>query len=129
LGGADSCLYQLVIRLRRKRFIEVGRLGRFAFPSGYYIYTGSARRGLESRTARHLRKEKRLRWHVDYLLVLARVVGVARYREGPLSECELSRKVEGLPGSGIVAPGFGSSDCKCSTHLFHFRRDPTRELG
>ncbi|MDG6902673.1 MAG: GIY-YIG nuclease family protein [Nitrososphaerota archaeon] len=68
MEGTDSGLYQLVIRLKRKQSIGVGRLGRFAFPSGYYVYTGSARRGLESRIARHLRKEKRLRWHVDYVL-------------------------------------------------------------
>ena len=125
----DSGLYQLVIRLGEKHVIDVGRLGRFAFPAGYYVYTGSARRGLEARVARHLRKEKRLRWHVDYLLTRARVVEVKRYREGRISECELSRRVEGLPGSDVVAPGFGSSDCRCSTHLFHFRRNPARELG
>ncbi len=128
-GDSDLGLYQLVIRLRREQPIEVGRLGRSAFPSGYYVYTGSARRGLESRIARHLRKEKRVRWHVDYLLVWARVVGVVRYREGSLSECEHSRKVERLPGGNIVAPGFGSSDCRCHTHLFHFRRNSAQELG
>lgn len=126
----DSGLYQLVILLRTTRVIRVGEHGRFSFPRGYYVYTGIARRGLESRIARHLRKErKRLRWHIDYLLRRARIVEVKRYRGGHLSECELSRRAEGLPGSDIIAPGFGSSDCGCSTHLFHFRRNPSQELG
>ena len=129
MEGTDSGLYQLVIRLKRKQSIGVGRLGRFAFPSGYYVYTGSAERGLESRIARHLRKEKRLRWHIDYVLRYGDIAEVKRYRGRRLSECGLNRKVERLPGGNIVAPGFGSSDCRCSTHLFHFRRNPAQELG
>lgn len=121
-------MYQLVIRLRRKRVVDVGRLGRFSFPAGYYVYTGSARRGREERIARHLRREKRMRWHVDYLLRYGRILGVRRHRGDNLSECRLNREVERLPGSGIVVPRFGSSDCGCSTHLYHFRRNPIREL-
>jgi sugar fermentation stimulation protein A len=128
-SSTNSGLYQLVIRLGRRRAIDVGHLGRFVFPSGYYVYTGSAKRGLESRIARHLRMEKGLRWHIDYLLSQARIVEVKRYYSGRPSECELSLRVGALPGSKIVAPGFGSSDCRCSTHLFHFRRNPARELG
>jgi len=125
-SSTDSGLYQLVIRLGRSQVIDVGHLGRFVFPSGYYVYTGSAKRGLESRIVRHLRREKRLWWHIDYLLGQARIVEVKRYHGSRRSECELSRRVGALPGSKIVAPGFGSSDCRCSTHLFHFRRNPVR---
>lgn len=125
----DSGLYQLVVRLPRARAITVGHLGRFLFPAGYYVYTGSARRGLEARVARHTRRRKRMRWHIDYLLRHGAVIEVKRYGIGGLSECELSRRVEELPGSGVVAPGFGSSDCGCATHLIHFRRNPAQELG
>jgi Uri superfamily endonuclease len=128
-SSTNSGLYKLVIRLGRRQVIDVGHLGRFAFPSGYYIYTGSAKRGLESRIVRHLRREKRLRWHIDYLLGQARIVEVKRYHGSRYSECELSRRVRALPGSKIVAPGFGSSDCRCSTHLFHFRRNAAWERG
>ena len=126
---ADSGLYQLVIQLRGKCVVKVGRLGRFPFPAGYYVYTGSARRGLEARIARHIRSEKRLRWHIDYLLRQARVVEVMRYDGNGLSECELSGRTGKLPGSKVVVPGFGSSDCECLTHLFHFRRNPAQQLG
>jgi len=124
----NSGLYQLVILLPEGRVIRVGRHGRFSFPKGHYVYTGSARRGLESRVARHLRRRKKMRWHIDYLLRYGRVVEVKRYDDDS-SECELNRRVEKLPGSTVVAPRFGSSDCGCSTHLFHFERNPAQELG
>jgi len=124
---ADSGFYQLVIRLVEERIISVGRRGRFTFPSGYYVYTGRAMRGLESRIARHLRRDKKMRWHIDYLLRHASVIEVRRYG-GDLSECALSRTVGTLPGSRIVVQGFGSSDCRCPAHLFHFQRNPAEEL-
>lgn len=122
-AAENSGLYQLIISLREKRVVSVGRHGRFSFPAGYCVYTGSAKRGLESRIARHLRRRKRIRWHVDYLLRYGRIIVVKTYRDGR-SECELSRRVEKLPGSRIVACSFGSSDCGCSTHLFYFHGNP-----
>ncbi|HYC11219.1 MAG TPA: GIY-YIG nuclease family protein [Nitrososphaerales archaeon] len=123
----DSGSYQLVIRLAEERTMVIGRRGRFAFPPGYYVYTGRAVRGLESRIARHLRRNKKMRWHIDYLLRHGSAIEVRRYL-GDLSECSLSRTVEALPGSRVVVRMFGSSDCRCSAHLFHFRQNPSREL-
>lgn len=125
---ADSGLYQLVIRLRKERDIMVGRHGRFCFPAGFYVYTGSAKRGLEARIARHLRTRKRMRWHIDYLLRYGRILVVKRYTAGERSECELSLGVEMVRGSRMVAAGFGSSDCRCPSHLFYFQRNPASEL-
>jgi Uri superfamily endonuclease len=106
--------YQLLIELAHTASITVGRLGRFEFPAGRYVYTGSARRNLEARIARHLRAEKTLRWHIDYLLAApgAHVVEVRRSRR---EECALNRTT---PGSAPV-PGFGASDCRlaCGSHL------------
>ncbi len=124
----DSGLYQLVVRVPRARTIAIGSLGHFTFPAGHYVYTGSARRGLESRIARHLRTQKKKRWHIDYLLRQGRVVAVRRYR-GDHSECELNGKVGNLSGSRIIARDFGSSDCGCYTHLFYFERNPAQQLG
>jgi sugar fermentation stimulation protein A len=82
---------------------------------------------MKSRIARHMSKRKTLHWHIDYLLERGRILGAKRYREEK-SECRLNRRVEKLPGSRVIAPGFGSSDCECRTHLFHFERNPAREL-
>lgn len=106
--------YQLVIRVARPLRIAVGRFGCFAFPAGDYVYTGSARRNFEARIARHLRKEKTLRWHIDYLLA-ATGVEVVEVRRSVRDECELNRATAG----DIVVPGFGASDCRhgCGSHL------------
>lgn len=106
--------YQLLIDVARPLRCAIGRLGEFDFPAGRYVYTGSARRCLEARIARHVRREKTLRWHVDYLLAApgVRVVDVVRSRRG---ECALNRAV----GGGMPAKGFGASDCRagCGAHL------------
>ena len=120
----DPGLYQLIVRLPKACDISVGLHGRFSFHAGYYVYTGSAKRGLESRISRHLRKRKKLRWHIDYLLRYGEIIAVKRYGN-ILSECGLNRRVERLPGSRIIVAGFGSSDCRCPAHLLYFERNPS----
>ena len=106
--------YQLVIRVDRPLSLAVGRLGTFDFPTGLYCYTGSARRHFEARIARHLRRDKNLRWHIDYLLA-ATGVSVREVRRSSEGECALNQATDGA----IVAPGFGASDCRrgCGSHL------------
>jgi Uri superfamily endonuclease len=120
--------YHLVIRLRRATELSVGRFGDWRLPAGWYVYTGSARRGLEARIARHLRSEKRLHWHVDYLLASpdASVVEAVRHWGGSFGECELNQAIEHLPGAQVPVPGFGASDCRagCPAHLFYFKQRP-----
>jgi Uri superfamily endonuclease len=115
-GGAPAKYrtYQLIIEVRRPLWLQVGRLGTFRFPAGRYVYTGSARRSLEARIARHLSSRKRLRWHIDYLLA-QRAVKVVRVRRSRLDECQLNRSVRGA----TPAAGFGASDCEagCGSHL------------
>jgi Uri superfamily endonuclease len=107
--------YQLLIEVARPlRAVNIGRFGKCVFPAGRYIYTGSAKRNFEARVARHLRREKTLRWHIDYLLAApgVRIAGVRRYVE---DECAINRAI---PGKVLIA-GFGASDCRagCGSHL------------
>jgi Uri superfamily endonuclease len=106
--------YQLHVHLPQPLHLAVGHLGEFDFPAGRYAHTGSAMRHFAARIARHLRREKTLHWHIDYLLAAlgATVTGVTRSAE---AECALNQGVAG----GIVVPGFGASDCKhgCGRHL------------
>jgi Uri superfamily endonuclease len=106
--------YQLIIEVKHPLCLQIGRLGEFQFPAGRYVYTGSARRNLEARIARHLVKSKKLRWHIDWLLT-APGVKVVAVRRSRLAECELRQRGGGM----IVAPGFGASDCRhgCGSHL------------
>jgi Uri superfamily endonuclease len=106
--------YQLRIRLAQPLGLAIGRLGEFDFPAGDYVYTGSARRNFEARIARHLRKEKTLRWHIDYLLAASGVT-VTEVSRADAAECALNQATAG----DIPAPGFGASDCRhgCGSHL------------
>jgi Uri superfamily endonuclease len=107
-------VYQLHIRLSRAVRLRIGRLGEFDFPAGDYVYTGSAKRNFEARIARHMRRDKTLRWHIDYLLdaMEARVTGVVRAQD---DECELNQTCPGV----VLVRGFGASDCRkgCGSHL------------
>ena len=106
--------YQLLIDVPRAVHCAIGRAGVFDFPAGRYVYTGSARRHLEARIARHLRPEKKAHWHIDYLLA-APGVTVAAVRRSAIDECRLNRN---SPGS-VPVPGFGATDCRacCGAHL------------
>ena len=106
--------YQLRIRVAQPLRLAIGRLGEFDFPAGNYVYTGSARRHFEARIARHLRAEKTLRWHIDYLLAAAGVA-VTEVVRSQAEECHLNQATAGA----MPVPGFGASDCKhgCGSHL------------
>lgn len=109
-----ACTYQLHIRLTRDLNLSVGRLGRFKFVAGRYIYTGSAKRAMAARLRRHLAVDKTLHWHIDYLLAAehANIIGIDL---SEASECIVNQSVSG----DIPAPGFGASDCRagCNSHL------------
>ena len=120
--GKASGTYVLVLRLAEESYIAVGKLGEFRFPPGYHLYVGSAQGsgGLAARIGRHRRPRKRLHWHIDYLLQYARLEDVW-YIESPRRlECVVAEAIRALPDARVPAPGFGSSDCRCTTHLFYF---------
>jgi Uri superfamily endonuclease len=106
--------YQLRIRVEKPLHLAIGHLGRFDFPAGRYVYTGSAKRNLEARISRHLRQGKNLRWHIDYLLA-APGVSVTEIVRSETGECELNQRLDGI----VLARDFGSSDCirGCGSHL------------
>lgn len=97
----------------------IGRLGEFRFPAGWYVYTGSARRGMAARLHRHLATGKTLRWHVDYLLA-SESASVQRIHLTKKGECESNQSLSG----SITAKGFGAGDCRtgCGSHLKFLRQ-------
>jgi Uri superfamily endonuclease len=111
--------YLLLLDLAAPTRLTVGRLGTFDFPAGRYAYAGSARGpgGLRARVVRHVRAEKRLHWHVDYLAACAPVVEVWYVESGERLECVWAVRLSALPGAGLPVEGFGSSDCGCRAHL------------
>jgi len=108
--------YILFLRLPFSVPIIVGSLGKIEFKRGYYAYIGSAMGGLEQRIERHLRQEKTIHWHIDYLLLRALVYDVIVVEGEERRECQVAAELaEHLP----FVEGFGSSDCSCRSHLFY----------
>jgi Uri superfamily endonuclease len=116
--------YALVIAVAKGIVVEAGKLGKVELPAGYYVYAGSALKGLKSRLQRHLRREKRLHWHIDYLLQQAEVKEIWYVLSREKLECALNGLIAALPGAVPFAQGFGSSDCRCPTHLTRFIKAP-----
>ncbi len=120
--------YALLLALEKEVTIAVGKLGLFTFPSGYYLYLGSAQGGIYPRVKRHLRREKRLRWHIDYLLEHAEVMEVWHAPGEGSQECLWCQVAQEMSQSEVLFPGFGSSDCRCSSHLVYYPSMPSFEL-
>ena len=113
----NSGVYLAIFHLARTQVITVGRLGRFTLQRGHYLYVGSAQRNLQKRLARHGRRRKRLRWHIDYLSAKAPLIGALLLR-GPRSwECRLAA----ILAKHYLRPiaRFGASHCRCGGHLFY----------
>ncbi len=115
--------YLLVIRTEAPLTLAVGRLGTRAFPRGWHVYAGSARRGLGARLRHHLAPDRPARWHVDALRRAGRVAAVWVVAGSEPGECALARALATLPGAQRT-PGFGSTDCRCPGHLVSFARRP-----
>ncbi len=118
--GLESS-YLLVIRTLSPIEVGSGRR-RWYFDSGYYIYVGSARVSKPYvRVLRHFLKEKRRRWHVDYLTSEEHVEVVLGLILYGVSENSLYRCLARVWSFEPVAPGFGASDFQDHlTHLFRF---------
>ncbi|MGY5853264.1 MAG: GIY-YIG nuclease family protein [Candidatus Thorarchaeota archaeon] len=120
-------VYALVINLPNHFHGQVGALGSVTLTPGCWVYLGSARgttsTSLEHRIRRHFSNDKKIHWHIDYLLT-----GNAHVERAIWAECE--RDIECLLAEAIGErddfergpTGFGASDCKreCGSHLFGF---------
>ena len=108
--------YILLIKVDLMHNIKVGKLGIIDFMPGFYAYVGSAQNNLEKRIERHLRKKKRIFWHIDYLLEKAEILDIFQVESPQKLECAIAEK---LSKQFQSVPNFGSSDCRCGSHLFY----------
>ncbi len=114
--------YCLIIKLIQNSRIRIGKLGEMNFKKGYYIYVGSALNSIDSRIQRHLSKEKKMFWHIDYFLNSpnSAVSEVILERSPEKWECNVAFEIS---KKGLPTDKFGCSDCKCSSHLFYFESE------
>ena len=125
----DSGVYCLVLHLVKARRITVGALGSRRLAAGWYVYTGSAKRNLAARLDRHARREKRIHWHIDTLRAVASIYRIRIRPWGEGVECRTNTLIQALPGATIPWKGFGSSDCRCESHLTVFDEKPEAVLA
>ena len=114
--------YALLLEATAVQEVSIGKLGVLHMRPGIYVYVGSALGpgGLAARVDRHAVPEKVLHWHIDYLRAETRLVAVWYARGTKPRECHWSRMLEQADGAQIPLDGFGSSDCRCRSHLQYF---------
>ncbi|MBX3053585.1 MAG: GIY-YIG nuclease family protein [Caldilineaceae bacterium] len=112
--------YALILESQTSQVVQIGRWSAIEIQPGYYVYIGSAfgPGGVRARVARHFRLEKSDHWHIDYLRRYLSPLGVwVCHSPARLEHCWAGRLsvAEGY----APLPGFGCSDCRCHSHLFH----------
>lgn len=134
--------YALHLYLSSRCSLRVGRNGIHEFERGYYLYIGSAfgTGGLTARIRHHVRPTDRPHWHIDYLRSVSRLKAVwvicsdfgsdfgSDFRSDTRLEHPWAAVIERMPDARIPVKGFGSTDCRCLTHLFYFLRKPRLNL-
>lgn len=110
--------------------LRIGALGPLRFAQGWHGYVGSALGpGGFARVQRHItlyhHRDRPPKWHIDYLLLSPRFhfrYAICASTQERL-ECSLVQKLR-IQGDS----GFGASDCRCGTHLFHRPSIPLNEI-
>jgi Uri superfamily endonuclease len=116
--------YCLCIRNSANIKLKIGSLGKLEFPTGNYIYIGSALNSLIPRIERHLKisqgNHNITHWHIDYFLKEKHVAIHSIYviENEVRLECEVANEVSQY---GEIVPNFGCSDCKCKSHLIRVK--------
>jgi len=122
--------YALILLSAADQLIEIGKLGPFSIPRGFYVYVGSARGpgGLKARIAHHERISQRPHWHMDYLRPALQLKEVWYTYDAKQHEHQWANALGCLKSASITIVGFGSSDCSCKSHLFSFTAKPSLGL-
>jgi len=107
--------YILILKIDKEKTLRIGKLGEIEFKRGLYVYVGSGMNSLIGRVARHFKRFKRTKWHIDYLSIEADEMVVFLIPNEKI-ECKLARDFE---KRFKPIEGFGCSDCNCSSHLFY----------
>lgn len=117
--------YVLLLKVVKDLKIRVGALGLIMLKDGIYAYVGSSRNWLQERLSRHFRREKRVRWHIDYLTTNPLI-----YPLSSLILCIDEQKLaQKLSRFFIYVKGFGTSDdLKNPSHLFYLGRGNEKKI-
>lgn len=114
--------YCLLINNKKQCIINIGAIGLIEFKKGFYVYIGSAMNSLIPRIKRHLSDNKKIHWHIDYLLKEKNTIieEVLFNSDEKKIECDLAKSIS-KDGENIA--NFGCSDCNCDSHLIYFENN------
>jgi Uri superfamily endonuclease len=76
--------------------------------------------GVMARLSHHHKVSKRPHWHLDYLRAETEFYQAYALYSVDRKECEWAALLAGSETVSEPLKGFGSSDCRCSSHLFYF---------
>ncbi|PIQ09169.1 MAG: endonuclease III [Ignavibacteriales bacterium CG18_big_fil_WC_8_21_14_2_50_31_20] len=122
MNNYDSGIYILELFAKENFLIANNKFNNVTFPKGFYYYIGSAQKNLKSRIYRHLAKQKKIHWHIDFLsthksLKISNVFVIPNALK--VVEAEIANSFVEYFNAKIIAEGFGNSDTKeTKTHLF-----------
>jgi Uri superfamily endonuclease len=118
----------LILPCSTKVRVHIGRLGTLWLQPGHYVYLGSALGpgGLRARIAHHQEQSLRPHWHIDYLRAHTQIHCVWFSYDARRREHQWAGAIQALSGAKIPLFGFGASDCNCQSHLYFFKRCPSR---
>lgn len=118
--------YALVLNAHASGPLQVGKLGVLDLRPGRYIYIGSAfgPGGLRARVARHAVRHKRLHWHIDYVRRVTELAAVWYTYDTIRREHLWAETLVALAQTSVPLPGFGASDCSCTSHFVRVETSP-----
>ena len=112
----------MVLKSAQAKTIQIGKLAQLNVQKGYYVYIGSAMGpgGVAARLNHHSKISKKPHWHLDYLRAETEFHQAYALCSPQRKECQWAALIAGSEEVSEPMKGFGSSDCKCNTHLFYF---------
>lgn len=124
---STSGTYALLLNCRQEKPLQIGKLGELDAKPGYFVYLGSAfgPGGLSARLSHHRRPIARPRWHIDYLRTATVLTEIWFTWDPSPREHHWAGLIAALKDASIPLPGFGSTDCKCPSHLYFFEKPPS----
>ena len=122
----SSGIYVLEIYAPSPFEVAIKKFSEVHFPKGYYYYIGSAQKNLGHRINRHLKLNKKLHWHIDYITsnIKINIKSILIFKDFPRDfECKLTGELQDQFSLIHIAKGFGNSDCNiCESHLLYSKK-------
>lgn len=119
--------YALLLDNPHNHRARVGRLGELQLRAGTYLYIGSAfgPGGIAARCHHHARTSPRPHWHIDYLRAGMTLKEIWFSHDPQPREHQWAALIARARHARQPYAGFGSSDCRCHSHLFFFPAPPS----